>query len=128
MVRVGFRRAWAAAYIVVGAAGLVVGLPLTSMWQSFVFGAGVVWLLVGGYRVFRPYFEFDPAARMISIKVMPAARTRRYGGVVGSGVLQVSGRRIVHVMSDGRARKVPVLRVMAEPAAWDAVVGKLSER
>jgi hypothetical protein len=128
MVCVGFRRAWAVAHIVVAAAGFVVAWPFDNWWQSAVLGAAVAALITGGYRLFRPYFEFDPAARTISMKVMPGVAPHRFGGTVASGMLRVSGRRIVCVRSNGRTRKVPVVRAMAEPAAWDAVVGALSER
>jgi len=70
---------------------------------------------------------FDPGARMISIATMPGAKPLRYGGAVGSGMLHVSGHRIVYIKSDGRPRRVPVVRFMAEPIAWNAVVGALSE-
>jgi hypothetical protein len=88
--------------------------------------AAVVRLVIGVFRLFRPYFEFDPGARTISMKAMPGAAPRRFGGTVGSGMLHVAGSRIVCVRSDGRTRKVPVVRAMAEPAAWNAVVGALS--
>ena len=61
------------------------------------------------------------------MRTLPGAQPLRYGGVVGSSVLHVSGRRIVCVRSDGRTRRVPVVRFMADPTAWDAVVGALSE-
>jgi hypothetical protein len=127
MVSVGFRKPWAVTYIVVGAAGLVMAWPLDVWWQSFVFGAAVGVLVTGIFRLFRPYFEFDPAARMISITNFPGVTPRRFGGVVGSGILQVSGRRIVCIRSDGRPRRVPVVRFLAEPGSWNAVVGALSE-
>jgi hypothetical protein len=127
MVRVGFRKAWAVTYIVVGAAGLVVTWPQDVWWQSFVTGAAAVTLATGILGLFRPYFEFDPGARMISIPTFPGAAPHRYGGVVGSGILHVSGRRIVYIKSDGRPRKVPVVRFLAEPAAWNAVVDALSK-
>jgi hypothetical protein len=127
MVSVGFRKAWAVTYIVVGAAGLVVAWPLDAWWQSFVTGAAGAVLVTGIFGLFRPYFEFDPAARMISIPTFPGAQPRRFGGVVGSGILHVSGHRIVYIKSDGRPRKVPVVRFLAEPATWNAVVGALSE-
>jgi hypothetical protein len=127
MVSVGFRKPWAVTYIVVGAAGLEVTWPPDVWWHSFVSGAAVVVLVTGMFRVFRPYFEFDPAARMISIKAMPGATPRRFGSIVGSGILQVSGRRIVYIKSGGRPRKVPVVRFLAEPTAWNAVVRALSE-
>ena len=96
------------------------------MWQPFVYGGGAAGLATGIFGLFRPYFEFDAAARMILIRTVPGVRPRRFGGFVGSGVLQVSGRRIVYVMPNGRTRKVPVIRAMAEPAGRDAVVGELS--
>jgi len=42
------------------------------LWQSFVFGIAMMLLITGILRLFRPYFEFDPAARMISMKTFPA--------------------------------------------------------
>jgi hypothetical protein len=124
MVSVGFRKAWAVLYIVVGAAGQLVAWPLDVWWQPFVSGAAVVVLVTGIFRLFRPYFEFDPEARMISMEVFPGVKPRR---LVGSGILHVSGHRIVYIRSDGRTRRVPVVRFMAEPAAWSAVLGALSE-
>jgi hypothetical protein len=127
MVSVGFRKPWAVTYIIVAAAGLVVTWPLDVWWQSFVTGAEAAVLVTGIFRLFRPYFEFDPGARMISITTFPGAQPRRFGGVVGSGILHVSGHRIVYIKSDGRPRKVPVVRFLAEPTAWNAVVDALSE-
>ena len=127
MVCVGFRKSWAVTYIVVAAAGLAVVWPLDVWWQTFVTGAAVAMLVTGIFRLFRPYFEFDPGARMISIATMPGAKPLRYGGAVGSGMLHVSGHRIVYIKSDGRPRRVPVVRFMAEPIAWNAVVGALSQ-
>lgn len=127
MVSVGFRKTWAVTYIVVGAAGLVVVWPHDGWWQSFVLGAAVGVLITGILGLFRPYFKFDPGARMISIPTFPGAAPRRYGGVVGSGILHVSGRRIVCIKSDGRPRKVPVVHFLAEPNAWNTVVSALSE-
>src|ERR1700742_5015616 len=98
------------AYIAVGAVGIAVVWQQDVLWQSFVFGLAVVLLITGILRLFRPYFEFDPAARMISMKSMPGATPLRFGGVVGSGVPHVSGHRIVYIKSDGRTRKVPVVR------------------
>ena len=62
VVRVGFRRGWAVAHIVVGVAGLVVAWPFEVWWQSAVSGGAAVALATGVLRLFRPYFEYDPAA------------------------------------------------------------------
>jgi hypothetical protein len=58
---------------------------------------------------------------------LPGGTPRLFGGVVGSGVLHVSGRRIVCVRSDDRTKRVPVVPYMAEPTAWNAVMDALSE-
>ncbi|MGH3876846.1 MAG: hypothetical protein ACRDSK_07380 [Actinophytocola sp.] len=64
------------------------------LWQSFVFGAAMVLLITGIFRLDNGHARCEAP---------PVRRRRR------------------------ERHRVPVLRFMAEPAAWDAVVGALSE-
>ncbi len=87
-------------------------------------GLGVVFIMLGSLTMFRPYFEFDPVTRTITVKALIGPVARRFGGAAG-GRLELAANRIVWVRPDGSRKKVPVRRYAANSDEWHAVLAQL---
>lgn len=125
-MKVGYNIAYPLTLLVLGAGGLLLGLWLAALggFSPMVF-LGPIIIVLGVLQLSRPYFEYNPRTRSISVKALVGSMTRNFGGGDG-GPLSVAGNRIVYTRPDGRTKRVPVTRAMAKRAEWDAVLAQLS--
>jgi len=125
-VKVGYNPAWPIVFLVLGGVGLLLGLWVSAIatFSPMVF-IGPLMLILGVLQLTRPYFEFDPRTRTITVKALVGSMARRFGGAEG-GRLSVQGTRIINTRADGTTKKVPVSRAMAKRNDWDLVLTQLS--
>lgn len=125
-MKVGYNTVWPVTFLVLGTGLLLLSFVATTtgMFTPLVI-LGPLLMLFGLLQLVRPYFEYDPGTRTISVKALAGPATRRFGGVDGDQ-LTVADNRIVCTHPDGRTRKVPVSRTLAKREDWDAVLAKLS--
>ncbi|HEX2131355.1 MAG TPA: hypothetical protein VHH15_07320 [Actinophytocola sp.] len=124
-MRVSYNPAWAVTTLVVGAGCLVLGLWVSALgdFSPLVF-IGPLLLLLGILQFARPYFLYDAGSRTITVKALLGPATRRYGGGEGARLI-VDADRIMHIVPDGRVKKVPVSRAMSKRDDWNSVLAQL---
>jgi hypothetical protein len=104
--------------------GLAVALLQSGGSAGFSIVVGPLLALLGILQLTRPYFAFEPGSRTVVVKALFGPMKRTFGGAAG-GTLHVDGNRIFWTTADGRVKKVPVSRFMANKEQWRAVVAQV---
>jgi len=119
-----YRKAVAAVIVALGGLNLVLFLMLIGMGARTPYGTligGLAALLVGIQYFVRPYFRVVDGAIEVPALIGPLKRTYAFAC---PDQLQVRDGRL-WLTAEGRTRKVPVARWLAQPQDWKALLDYL---
>ncbi|WP_026929848.1 hypothetical protein [Glycomyces tenuis] len=112
IIEVRYRTFVPVAYLVTGSLAIPVGVfaIVTQLWDlQFLFGVGVVFLVIGARMRSRPYGAYDVKAKALVVYWFSTRRVRWTFGTPNGERLVVDDGRIRRIDADGRVKTVVIL-------------------
>ncbi|MFB4316078.1 hypothetical protein [Actinomadura sp. 21ATH] len=122
---VGYSRPAAWTFLAVGIFNLLGGLLILANGSGRIINLvlGVLFVVLGALYLGRPYFTYTAHTRTVEV-IAPIGTRRTFRPEAGES-LAVEGKRIVLVRADGKRKKLPVNRYLANAAEWDAAAAAI---
>ena len=123
-MKIGYKKVWGAVILGAGVVNLVLVMILLSLGGrlGMAIVPALICVILGPMYFVRPYFRLEDDAFVVPALIGPAKRTVPFGQL--GDVSFADGRFWVDLPEGGR-KKVPVSRLMADGADWDALVARV---